>query len=79
MAGFVTEIYLFSIQNGEFYSRMKDDLETSFSFWYWEEDTFTNGNFPDQCKYPSQKGNFCSIFTVSPMSISKKKKKKKIS
>ena len=56
---------------------MKDDLETSFSFWYWEEDTFTNGNFPHQCKYPSQKGNFCSIFTVSPMSISKKKKKKK--
>ena len=51
------------------------DLETSFSFWYWEEDTFTNGNFLHQCKCPSQKGNFCSVFTVSPVYFSKKKKK----
>ena len=47
------------------------DLEPSF-FQYREGDTFTNGDFLYQCKCPSQKSNFYSVFRVSPVSISKK-------
>ena len=43
-------------------------LESSLSFWYWEGDTLTNGDFLYKYKFPWQKGNFYSVFRASPVS-----------
>lgn len=42
-------------------------LEASSS-WEGEGDTLINGDFLYKCKFPLQKGNFCSVFRASPVS-----------
>lgn len=53
--------------------RASRDLESSSSSWYREADTLANGEFPQTCKCPLQKGDFYSVFRVSPASAVSRK------